>query len=361
MLKMLKKIPDETLLTRYLRQQLFRYFAAGLAVLAALFAVNHLLRLLGRAALGQLPESFLPQLTLLLTFESLLAFLPLLFFGSILWLFYRLQVRRELQALCAMGVPPSRYSPAMVSYAAVLFLLVAMLSIWLSPLLKSYFFQQLQQARLQAQLSQVLTSGRFLLLPQEKLVLYAEKVEKNQLENVFLLVEGRFLELAAKAYQDPQNPTLLWLEDGRAYDLQAQHLLTFGRQSLPLPTTTASTNRPDTLPFFALWQAQADPKQMRRLQAEGHWRLAFPISIIFLTWFAFFLIQHLLRAAPLWTLLLGLIGYFFYANALSIGKVLLIDEKIPLAWGLWPVHLLVLLVLLGLLGLSWRSHARLVS
>ncbi len=349
--------PPADVLTHYLSQQLFRYFAAGLVLLAALFAVNHLLRLLGRAALGQLPESFIPLLTLLLTFESIVAFLPLLFFGSILWLFYRLQMRQELQALCAIGVPPSRYRPALFFYASALFFLLVALSIWISPLVKSYFFQQFEQAKLQAQLAQVLKSGQFLLLPQEKIVLYAEKVEEKQLEKVFLLADGRFLELAAKAYQDVQQPTTLWLENGRAYDLQEQRLLAFGRQSLSLPTASASQPRADTLPFFELWQAQAEAKQTRKRQAEAHWRLAFPISIILLSWFAWLLIQRLLRAAPLWTLLLALMGYFLYANALSVAKVLLIDEKIPLVWGLWPVHCLAVLLLLGL---SWRSHARLV-
>lgn len=350
--------PPGDVLTYYLRQQLFRYFAAGLLLLAALFAANHLLRLLGRAALGQLPESFIPLLTVLLTFESLLAFLPLLFFGSVLWLFYRLQVRQELQALCAIGVPPARYRPALFSYASALFFLLLGLSIWMSPLVKSYFFQQLEQAKLQAQLSQVLQSGQFLLLPQEKIVLYAEKIEEKQLEKVFLLVEGRFLELASKAYQDAEQPTTLWLENGRAYDLQEQRLLTFGRQALSLPTAAAGARRADTLPFHTLFQNQVDAKQRRKYQAEAHWRLAFPLSIVLLTWFAWLLIQHVLRAAPLWTLLFGLMGYFLYANALSVGKVLLIEEKMPLVWGLWPVHLLVVLLLLGW---SWRSHARLVS
>lgn len=345
------------ILTNYLSRQLFRYFAAGLVLLSALFAVNHLLRLLGRAALGQLPESFIPQLTLLLTFESIVAFLPLLFFGSILWLFYRLQMRQELQALCAIGVPPSRYRPALFFYASALFFLLVGLSIWMSPLVKNYFFQQLEQAKLQAQLSQVLQSGQFLLLPQEKIVLYAEKVEEKQLEKVFLLVDGRFLELASKAYQDAEQPTTLWLENGRAYDLQEQRLLSFARQALSLPTAAAGARRADTLPFFDLWQPQVEAKQTRKYQAEAHWRLAFPISIVLLTWFAWLLIQNVLRAAPLWSVLLALMGYFLYANALSIGKVLLIEEKIPLAWGLWPVHLLALLLLLGL---SWRSHARLV-
>ena len=91
-------------------------------------------------------------------------------------------------------------------------------------------------------------------------------------------------------------------------------------------------------------------------KAELHWRLAAPIAALLLVLLALPLARTPPRAARYGGLLIALLGYVVYLNALGIGRALIADGTLPGWLGLWWVHATVAVIAIGLLRRQSRAN-----
>ena len=90
-------------------------------------------------------------------------------------------------------------------------------------------------------------------------------------------------------------------------------------------------------------------------QAELHWRLAAPLSVVILALLAVPLARTRPREARYASLLVALLGYLVYLGWLGLARSFIEQGKVPPALGLWWVHLPAAAVALWLLRRSARN------
>jgi lipopolysaccharide export system permease protein len=148
---------------------------------------------------------------------------------------------------------------------------------------------------------------------------------------------------------------VLRLEGGRRYDFSPDgarlDVTDYAQYELraPLDAFALDAGRKDR-PTDELW-ASPDPGD----QAELQWRLAMPVSAVLLLMLALPIGRGEPRSGKYGRLLLALLLYVAYRQALGTAKGLIaVGELAPLP-GLWSVHALLALVAIGLA--FWRHHA----
>jgi lipopolysaccharide export system permease protein len=96
--------------------------------------------------------------------------------------------------------------------------------------------------------------------------------------------------------------------------------------------------------------------------AELQWRLSVPISVMILVLMAVPLARTSPREGRYARLVTAFVLYFVYNNALGIAQKLVEREDLPVAVGVWPVHVLFAAVGFGMLAkqtsLGWRAPWR---
>ncbi|HFD88326.1 MAG TPA: LptF/LptG family permease, partial [Gammaproteobacteria bacterium] len=112
-----------------------------------------------------------------------------------------------------------------------------------------------------------------------------------------------------------------------------------------VPGVVASTRtKLNMLPFSELLG-----KGDRRLNAELHWRLSFPISMVILSFLAVPLSHTSPRKGRFGKVAVAILLYVLYANLLGLGKNWLQTGAIPGWMGLWWIHVLFLMLFVGLM------------
>ncbi|MDB2589813.1 LPS export ABC transporter permease LptF [Candidatus Thioglobus sp.] len=203
--------------------------------------------------------------------------------------------------------------------------------------------------------------GEFQEFKDGDIVFYASKVKNidgestQDMEEIFIytLVDNQpIITLAAKAqkYTDINTKSVyLRLKDGNRYhgfpSEMNKKILNFGqydmqiidgekRQSNNIETKTESKSTLDII-------FSSDAREI----AEWQWRLSQPISVLILSIFAILLGKTSPRGGKNLGVLVGVIVFIIYNNALLIAKSSLErGDTLPVI-GLWWVHLLVLLII----------------
>ena len=93
-------------------------------------------------------------------------------------------------------------------------------------------------------------------------------------------------------------------------------------------------------------------------QAELHWRIAAPLSVLLLALLAVPLAHTSPRAGRYGKLVLGILAYLVYSNLLALGQAWVAKGYVPSAVGLWWVHGLAAVAAFWLIAqrLGWRAR-----
>ena len=158
-------------LDRYIFTELLTNFAASLVVLIMVSMGGLLADLLGKIARGKVPAALLLSQLGLRSLDALPLLLPLALFLGVLLAFGRLYRDSEMAVLASAGVGPRALLRPLLALALPVMAVVALISIWGSPLALETSKQMIDSAN-RSLLVAGLEPGRFIALPGRHSVIY---------------------------------------------------------------------------------------------------------------------------------------------------------------------------------------------
>lgn len=345
-----------SIVSRYLIREIGLAWLAVTLVLVTVLFTNRLVRYLGDAASGSLPSD---MILLLMGYKALsytALVLPGSFFLGIILAMGRLYRDSEMAAMGACGIGPGHLYKALVLLMIPLTLFVGWLAVDVQPWAAREGREAEQIARQTAEV-QAIRPGRFLESSQGDGMFYIEGLADNgeRMLDVFLQInrdDEQILVRADEARVDTNEETgdqYLVMLDGHRYDGlpggEGWRIMEFGAHGVRISEGDPPTVhvRRDGLPTRELLQSSD-----RRDLVELQWRLSMPIMVLTLGLIAIPLSRGSPRDGRYGRILLAVLLYAVYSNALTIGQGWLEDGRIPLWIGLWPIHLLV-----AVLGVVW--------
>ena len=350
------------IIDRYVMREVLRTASGVTAVLLLILVGNQFTRVLARAAADRLPKEHVFQLMGLTSLEYLTILLPLALFFSVILALGRMYQHSEMDALGACGIGPLLlYRPlgwVGLSIATVAAWLAFQIGPWVNyqiHLLKMEAQRQLQVAPVEP--------GRFRSTADGNLVFYARAADADGLlRDVFIqLRDGERVEVAV-AESGRQQVS----EDGSRREI----ILYSGRRYVGVPGTLefffidfAEHGIPILLPPLAI---DPENREMRptadlvgtgnpRDQAELHWRIAAPVSLLVLLLVAVPLARTSHRDSRFARLGLAILIYVIYSNLLGVGRSLLERGTVPGWLGIWWVHLIPVTLALLMLAAQTRT------
>ena len=351
------------ILQKYVFRESLAASLASLVVFIVIILALFFAEVMGDAAAGRLPASNILLLLFLRLPEALQMVGPLALMTGVLLTWGRLGEQSELVVMRGGGLGFRR---ALLPVAALALLWAAgLLAVagWLAPWASERTGQMLEDAARQAILAG-LQPGRFNKLDQDRLTVYVGRVDRNDGTLGDILVQfddERYPELLTAArgrlWIDPDDGTrYLSLLDGQ----QVRHAanpgdggmreIRFERNDVRLPQPVMEGFGAETSQLLpALWPATT-AAEFR----EWHWRLAAPVAALVLGLLAVPLAVRLPRQGRFGSLVVALIIYLFYSNAIHGGLLWVEQRELSAGPGLWPLHALLAAVMLLLLARQWR-------
>ncbi len=351
---------------RYLSREVLVTLTAVSGVLLLIIMSGRFIKYLAQAAAGQLDPGVLFMIMGYRLPGFMVLILPLGMFLGILLAFGRMYLDSEMTVLSANGFSDRRVLWYTQGSALVVAVIVATLSLWVAPagVLKT---QQLFNEQAAMTEFDTLSAGRFQSLGSGQRVTYAGGLseDRTQLQDLFITeraggggdtVDSGVGVLVAETGRQQMNADgsrYLVLYDGYRYDgtpgsadFRVISYDTYG-VLLPKPEIATEVTDHEAIPTLALFgQADID------LQAELQWRLALPLLVFVVAFFAVPLSRVNPRQGRFLKLLPAVMLYMAYLALLISARGWMESGKLPAALGLWWVHLLFLAI-----GMVLNRHA----
>ncbi len=348
-----------SILDRYLlKESLWNWLAVTL-VLWAIVMSNSLARFLADAVDGDIPGSIIFTLLGLKSISYLTTLIPLSLFLGVLLALGRLYQDSEMAAMQACGVGTRQIYRPLLLLAALVSVLVLVLSLFVAPRTSELGFKLREAAEQKSELANI-SAGQFEEGREGEIIFYAEKVDQaaQQMEGIFvrsLRGDTPTLMTARNAYPwtNPDNADrFIVLEKGFRYQgVPGQtdyRIAEFDKHGLRIETASGESQLQHQLNAMAtidLW-GSTNP----RFQAELQWRLSLPLAALMLVLLAVPLSRSTPRQGRYSRLLLAVLVFVIYYNLLGTGQSLIERGKLPAVPGIWLAHLVPLV----LAWLFWR-------
>jgi lipopolysaccharide export system permease protein len=343
---------------------------AVVGVLLVLMLTSLLVKLLGRAAVGEV----LPEAVFALIAFGVLTYLPVLLgiavFVAVLLAVSRSYRDSEMTIWFTSGLSIAAWIRPVLQFALPVALICAVMSLVLAPWSQSQSveYQRLLESR--DEISSV-TPGVFRETKSADRVFFVDKLTERSdvLNNVFVqsTQNNRLgVIVAQRGYVETaeNGDRFIVLRNGRRYEGTPGALdyrtVDFDRYAIRIDPHEAKREAPANKEISSLDLAKSNkPDQM----AELHWRLAMPIAVLVMGLFAIPLAFVNPRSGRSWNLVFAVLVYALYNNLLSVFQAYTAQGKIPGWLGLWPVHgamvaILVFLFYRQLSGFRWRGLRR---
>lgn len=348
---------------RYLLVECVKTWLGVVAVLLVLTLGVGFARFIADAAAGEMPLQTVFAIAGFSVLENLEIVLPVSLLLAVMLTIGRLCRDNEMAALAAGGVGLTRLYRPLGAFALVLALIAAWLSLFVAPQAESAM-KQLRGAGSAAFL-QVIESGRFAVIDDGKAVFYAGEVDQGSgtMRDIFVRLRGgrgesgsgETVVTAARAVQErdaASDQRTLVLHDGYRYEGQpgrADYRVTrFAEHGVRMAAPEAAAAGSSDVSEQSVAELVARDDALAA--AELHRRLGVPIALVVLTLLAVPLGHLPPRSGRYGRLVLGILIYVGYANALRLAEVWIVEGQMPPAAGLWWVHAAVLALALVLLG-----------
>ncbi|MDB6143229.1 MAG: permease YjgP/YjgQ [Pseudomonas sp.] len=357
---------------RYLSREVLVTLSAVSAVLLVIIMSGRFIKYLAQAAQGMLDPAALFMIMGFRMPGFMQLILPLGLFLGILLSYGRLYLESEMTVLAATGMSQQRLLLITFAPATVVFLLVAWLSLGLAPQGAAQVARIVNQQDALTEFD-TLVPGRFQELRDGSRITYTETLSDDRalLGGVFISEkrlsrdgkkdQGISVLVAEKGRQEVKDGTrYLILENGYRYDgnpgeanYRAIKYDTYGAV-LPKPEISEEVTDRDAIPTRDLL-GNDNP----RYRAELQWRIALPVLVFIVTLIAVPLSKANPRQGRFLKLLPAILLYMAYLTILIAARGALERGRIPMALGLWPVHIVFLLI--GLVLLYWERLRLMVA
>ena len=353
------------ILQKYLFREWFWTFLAVTIVLLVIMVGVALGELLSAIAGGRIPSGLLWTLIGLKMPDVLNTIVPLSIFVAIIWGLGRFYRDQEMSVMRASGFKWQMMLRPLFNLLMPVAAALLLNGLFLSPAAASATQQKLFDAFRNAA-EWGLQTGTFHVLRGGDLVLYVESVEKDgrSLRNIFI-------------QQREDDREQVWSAEKGYYWLDKNT----GSRYLTLENGQITEGGADTLDFGIMHFTRNDlklPEQENRIKKEAteakkssqilfsatledlveiQWRVAPAIAAIVLGLLAIPLSHSAPKEGRGGRALLGILAYAVYVNTLYMSRNWLLKGDMPMALGMWWVHILVLVV-----ALIWlRRQGRVVG
>lgn len=353
------------------KRALLREFSSlAIAVFLTLLAVTlttQLIRLLGQAAGG----SVLSEGVLLLLGFSALNYLPVLLsltvFISVLMALSRSYRDSEMVIWFSCGLPLTAWIRPVLSFAGPMVVLIAGLSLFLSPWAMEKSNEYRRQMEKRDDLSRV-SPGVFREAADADRVFFVESVpeQEGSVQNVFISTQredGVGIMVSRRGLREtgPDGSRYIVLLDGRQYQGRPGspdfEIMNFQKYALRVQSPQI---RPDQVSSKAmssllLWRDPTNPNM-----GELLWRVGLPLSALVLAMLAIPLSFVNPRASRSVNLAFALLMYMVYSNLISIAQAWVSQGRLSFEIGWWIVHMAMAFILASLfwyrarVGRMWR-------
>jgi len=305
---------------------------------------NQFAEVLGDAAGRELPREAVFTVFGLSALRYLSLLAPVAVFLGIMLALARLNRDSETAALNSCGIGPTE----MMMPIGLMTLIVAAATAWLTLVSAPASMRQIETIRHEAREAlelHAIEPGRFIQSEADNAVLYAERVEGDNVYGVFWSneVDGRVVVVVAESgrrIEDPATGALSFvLNNGtRTEGVPGQldfSVMEFREHGLPIRTPDGGDFEESIeMRTFPSLLASSDPLSAAELQG----RIAVPLSLIILALLAVPLSRSSPREGRYARVGVGLLVYFIYANMLSVARVWVEREAVPGWLGTWWVH-----------------------
>ncbi len=338
------------------QRALLREFSSlALAVFATLFAITlttQLIRLLGQAASGQVLSEGVLALLGFAALNYLPVLLSLTLFISVLMALSRSYRDSEMVIWFSAGQSLTAWIRPVLLFAAPIVLVIALLSMLLSPWAVGMSDSFRRQMESRDDVSRV-TPGVFREAGGTDRVFFVEAVAGDEMnvQNVFVAQSDRGILsvlVSQRGFREtaPNGDRFVVLLNGRRYDGVPGQLdykiMEFGRYAIRIEMRDPERSHVSTK-AMPMWTLARDASNAGR--AEMLWRIGLPLSAFNLALLAIPLSFVNPRASRSANLVFALLTYMFYSNLISIAQAWVSQGRIAYSYGWWPVHAAMLAVL----------------
>jgi lipopolysaccharide export system permease protein len=328
--------------------------STGSAVFTVLFSILFsvgLVRILGQAAGGRVDNQAVFQLLALTSLTWLPVVLTLTLFISVLMTLSRAYRDSEMVVWFTSGQSLLDWLGPVMRFSWPIVIAVALLSMFVTPWSMSQI-EDLRRSFMQRDDVSRVAPGRFIESGGADRVFFVESVdfEGRQVRNVFVSMRSQGRDgviVAAKGEIEvaPNGDRFLVLEQGRRYEGRPgsaeYRTMEFNRYSIRIES------RPDR----PLGERNARTKPVRELlaeptpyaKAEFLWRIGIPTAALIVTLLAIPLAYTNPRVGRSINLIIAVLAFAIYLNALNTVQAWVQQERVSFALGVWVVHAVVLL------------------
>jgi lipopolysaccharide export system permease protein len=344
-------------------------------VLMTIFISQKFVRVLADASEGNLPGEMVMTFIALKTPELVSVMLPLSLFLGILLAYGRIYADSEMTVLHACGVSEWFVVRLTLILALVTALITGLFTVFVAPMAAEYEYQVKEEIAADAGLSNLI-AGRFQQTNNENAVVFIhdKNRENNQLEKVFvaqlpndLAEEGEVkntslvYSASGKVVEQQNGSQSLILEDGNRYEYNSEQnhyrVVEFANYQIQIQDKEVEHKRRK---YSALPLTQLMAIKQPEAQAQVHWRIGFPMSVIILTLIAVPLSVVNPRQGKFAKMFPALLLYLGYYLLLVSGVKAIEKEIFSAQVGLWPIHFSALLIAIALI-LQNRTTAKVLK
>jgi len=350
-------------IARYIRHNLLTFFLAIFFIIGLVVLGNRLVLTVQASFDRSIPLQELMPLISLNMIRDVSLILTLSIFLAIILSISQLYKNSEAIVMNSMGLSDKHFVIFIQPIVILTFIIIFFLTIYAVPWAKQQKNIIEEQSQNASEFS-FITEGEFEVFKEGDIVFYASEsktldtIDEQNMEEIFIYAsnEGKpFIVLAseAKKYIDPRsNSIYLRLKDGIRYqgipsdeninilnfDLYDLEIVSGELQkSLAVNTKIEGKSTLDLIKEGGIYA-----------NAELQWRLSQPIMVLILSVFGVFLGKAPARGGKGVNILIGVIVFLLYSNALLIAKNSIELGQISPLIGLWAVHLFVLILLIFL-------------
>jgi len=302
---------------------------------------------------GRIPAGLLGIQLLLHLPETLGNILPLAGFVAVMWGLGRFYRDQEMAVMRSSGFGWRNLLKPLLSLVIPIAAILLVLGLSLAPTTSRMAEDQLEEAFRSAAVWG-LQAGKFHVLRQGELVLYAEAIDEDgsTLKNIFIKQrqaerEQIWVAQSGRYWMDVDSgDRYIVLENGKVTDVAPGQLdlrvLSFARNDLRLPEPEFRKRK--NAKINSISSAELFENGNIESIAELQWRLSPAISVIILGLLAIPLAHSEPREGRGFRVVLGILVYILYGNLLYLCRSWVIDGVLPTYIGLWWVHAVFLII-----------------
>lgn len=331
----------------------FTQNAVGVFItLLAITLTVYLVQLLNRAAVGRIDAETVGPSLGFMTLNFMPTLLTLTLFISILSSLARIFRDSEMIIWETSGIPLAGFMKPVLLFALPIILLIAFLSLFLSPLAHEQNIKYQDSLKQRTDVSRV-SPGLFRESRHDNRVLFAESIDEESriVRNVFIHTvshgELRLVTARQANIETADNgQRFVSLHDGQSYygvPGEANYSVMNFKQYLVAFDINLPNER--DLPTKAMSTMQLIDKPTGKNLSELLWRFNIPLVALGLSLIAIPLSRYNPRSPQVVNLIFAIVIFLAYTNFLSLGRSLVSDGKVSCWLATIMIHLLAVIML----------------